>query len=98
VTDRLIPEILHDRDTGTEDAWWRSRMADHVVRDDFGQDGEQDAQDAADRERIWRLPKVERALLRLAAAARACVHTSPPHEAHAALAAVLTEVGESTDG
>lgn len=95
MTDRLIPEILHDRDTGTTDGWWRDRIGVYALLEGYGQWG---GQDAADRDRILRLPKLERALIRLADAARACVHTSPPHEAHAALAAVLTEIGAPKNG
>jgi len=95
MTDPLIPEILRDRETGTEDAWWRDRMLEFTLPGDMG---EHDEQDGADCDRILRLPKVERALLRLAAAARACVHTSPPHEAHAKLATALDEIGAPPHG
>lgn len=90
MTERLILEILHDRDTGTTDGWWRERIGTYALIEGYGAES---AQDTVDRRRIMRLPKVERALIRLAVAARACVHTSPPHDAHAALAAILKEIG-----
>ena len=95
MSDRLIHEILHDRDSGTDDAWWRSRVSGFVLPEGYGAEG---GQDTSDRERILRLPNLERALIRLATAARACVHTSPPHDAHAALAAVLDEIGAPPHG
>jgi hypothetical protein len=60
--DALMSEILHDRQAGTEDAWWHERVGDHL-RDV----GEYDDQDATDKRRIMRLPKVERQLIDAAA-------------------------------
>lgn len=55
----LLSDILSDRDTGTEDAWWRDRVG-IALRDGYGDDCDQDE---ADRRRINRLPAVERALI-----------------------------------
>ena len=60
----LLAEIRADRETGTEDAWWRSRIDVFVLDEDYGDDENVNGgQDAADRRRIFRLPAVERALI-----------------------------------
>ena len=64
---QIIAEITADRETGTEDAWWRSRIGDFALDEDYGTDEDVNSgQDAADRRRILRLPAVERALIRIA--------------------------------
>lgn len=54
----LIDDIKRDREAGTEDHWWRERIGDHL-RDV----GEYDTQDEVDKDRIFRLPRMEAALL-----------------------------------
>lgn len=61
---RLLNEIAADRESGTEDAWWRTRIADYALDEEYGVDETVNGgQDAADRRRIMRLASVERALI-----------------------------------
>lgn len=62
---RLIAEVKADREAGTEDAWWRSRIGDFALEESYGTDeAVNGGQDAADRRRILRLATVERALIK----------------------------------
>lgn len=57
---RLVAEIAADREEGTEDAWWHSRISYFVLDEAYGEHG---GQNAADRRRILRVPAVERAIV-----------------------------------
>jgi hypothetical protein len=61
MTDRtlsgLANEVAFDRDVGTEDAWWRDRIGDYL------RDMPESDQEDADKRRIIRVPKLERALM-----------------------------------
>lgn len=62
---RLLAEVKADRETGTADAWWHSRIGDFALDVDYGTDeAVNGGQDAADRRRILRLASVERALIK----------------------------------
>ncbi|MFN3646271.1 MAG: hypothetical protein ACK4S2_07115 [Gemmobacter sp.] len=93
---RLLAEVSADREAGTEDAWWRDRIGNFALDESYGRDEAiNGGQDAADRRRILRVPKLERAL---AEAIRQRNDFAQDRERHAAmLVAAMKRLTEARD-
>lgn len=60
--ENLLDDVKAGRQVGTEDHWWHSRICDFYLDENFG---EYDDQKACDKQRILRLPALERIALSL---------------------------------